>query len=100
MRDTLKHIDGFEIINPIEVEVTASNNEGHRIYWVSVPNLKNELVFGVGTTKEDALTLLKELLTDYYNNLMSSDFDRYHSEDLSVYLHDKKYLKRSVCKHN
>ena len=71
--------------------------DGH-LYWMYVEQLQNELIFGVGRTKVSALKMLKELLINYYEDLMSSDLDRYYTDE--IYSLDKKRLSRSICWRN
>lgn len=91
----LTDLDGTHVIvEPIEVKVAVSDGMDGKLYWLTVPCLKNELVFGVGRTKSSALEMLKELLIKYYDDLMLSNLDRYNTDTLRMI--DKKRLQRSI----
>jgi hypothetical protein len=87
--------ENYEVIEPISVEIAALVGDSGTLYWATAVGIRNELVFGVGRTKLLAIEMLKELLTEYYVNLMSSDLDRCWNED---YWLDKQMLKRSVVR--
>jgi hypothetical protein len=89
-------LDDYILVEPICVEVAATEDDGCPIYWTTVKNLQNELVFGVGRTVNSAIAMLKQLIIEYYENLLSSDFDRYYGKDLSMYEMDKQYLQRKI----
>jgi hypothetical protein len=94
-REQLRYLgDEYKIVNPIYIEVAASRDVGGNICYVNVVNLQNELVFGVGRTKQFALKMLRESLKEYYESLMSSDLDRFY--DKEIYTADKKKLQRSI----
>lgn len=88
--------EGYRVVSPIEVEVTASAEGGKSLYWAYVTNLHNELVFGVGRTKSSAIEMLKESLTSYFDKLMSSDLERYYADDLLNFQIDKEKLMRII----
>jgi len=88
--------DEYYLKESICVEVAATEDDGCLIYWATVKNLQNELVFGVGRTVNSAITMLKQLIIEYYENLLSSDFDRYYGKDLIMYEMDKEYLQRKI----
>jgi hypothetical protein len=95
-RERLRYIgDEYEITAPIDVEVTASRDSGGTIFYLNVVNLRNELIFGVGSSKSFAYQMLRKELRNYYEFLMSSNLDGYDLED---YILDKKKLQRSIKK--
>lgn len=89
-------LDDYILVEPICVEVAATEDDGRLIYWATVKNLQNELVFGVGRTVNSAITMLKQLIIEYYEFLLSSDFDRYYNNDLLIYETDKRFLQRKI----
>lgn len=96
MIEELRYLDEeYEITDPIMVEVAASRESDGVIYCLSVVNLHNELIFGIGRTKSLAFQMLRTELKKYYNFLMSSDLDRYKNE--GFYL-DKQRLKRKIIR--
>jgi len=94
-REQLKYLNkDYEIVNPIYVEVAVSKDSGGTIYYSTIVNLQNELIFGVGRTKQFALKMLRESLTNYYESLISSDLDRHNCTE--VFIADKNKLQRSI----
>jgi hypothetical protein len=87
--------DGYEITNPIVVEVAASD---HDDYHMVVVNLHNEQVFGIGETKKLAEEMLQENLIKYFEELMSSDLNHYRNDELIYRQLDKDKLQRSIRK--
>ena len=87
--------EGYDIVKPIYVKVAAYVDDGDNLYCITVVNLQNELIFGIGRTLLSAEEMLRELLTNYYENIMSSNLDRYYSQNLFA---DKEKLKRSIIK--
>jgi hypothetical protein len=85
--------DKYLLVEPICVEVATTEDDSGLLYWATVKCLQNELVFGVGRTVNDAISMLKQLIIEYYKNLLLSDFDRYHFE---IYEIDKQYLQRKI----
>jgi len=90
--------DHYEIVSPINVEVTASADSDGILCCMSVVNLQNELVFGMGRTKRQARRMLRKLLIDYYEKLMSSDLNNYRGSEKYIYGLDKKLLEGSIAK--
>ena len=88
--------EDYLLVEPMCVEVAATEDDSGLLYWVTVKCLQNELVFGVGRTLNDALSMLKQLIIEYYKNLLSSDFDRYYGEELISYELDKEFLQRKI----
>ena len=96
-REQLRYLgDKYELTDSIYIEVAASRDSGGTIYYLTIVNLQNELVFGVGRTKPFALKMLRETLKEYYESLMSSDLNRFHNIDKEIYLADKRKLQRSI----
>ena len=89
---------GYKVVSPIFVEVAASLDNSGKIYSITVIGLKNELVFGIGRTKGFAFCMLRQLLIDYYEKLMSSDLNKYNGVDFINYRCDKAKLQRSIKK--
>lgn len=98
-REQLRYLDeNYEIVDPIYVEVAASRDIGGQIYILSVVNLQNELVFGIGRTKSGAFRMLRNELKNYYEALMSSDLNKFYESDQEIYFADKRKLQRSIKK--
>ena len=96
-REQLRYLgENYEIVDPIYVEVAASRDVGGTIYWLTVVNLQNELVFGIGRTKSCAFQMLRNELKSYYEALMSSDLNKFYESDQEVYFADKRKLQRSI----
>lgn len=82
----------YKIVEPIIVEVAAIKDGSRLYYWATVKNLQNELVFGIGKTINTAINMLTQMLTNYYDNLLSSDFDKLSEENIV----DRKMLSRKI----
>ena len=96
-REQLQYLgEEYEVIDQIYIEVAASRDSGGAIFYLSIVNLQNELIFGVGRTKPFALRMLRETLKEYYESLMSSDLNRFHEIDKEKYFADKRKLQRSI----
>jgi hypothetical protein len=96
-REQLRYLgDKYKVIKPIYIEFAASRDIGGNIYYVTVVNLQNELIFGVGRTKQFALKMLRESLKEYYESLMSSDLNRFYECDKEMFFADKRKLQRSI----
>jgi hypothetical protein len=92
-REQLRFIsDKYKVVEPICIEVAASRDSSGTIYCASVVNLQNELIFGIGTSRTCAKNMLRKLLAEYYEALMSSDLNRLEAE----YLADRRKLQRSI----
>jgi len=99
LRYRLNYLDDkHKVIVPIEVEIAASRCYEGKIVFLNVVGLHNDLIFGVGLTKIEAEGMLREALTAYYDDLMSSDLNRYKYDDLIYRELDKEKLRRSIRK--
>ena len=88
----------YEIVKPIYVEVAASRDDDGVIYCMTVVDLNNELIFGIGRTSRQARRLLRKLLVDYYETLMSCDLNNYSGSENHIYGLDRDTLKGSIHK--